>query len=226
MPSFKSAFISYQTTDKVAAGALKKELSRIGITSFLAHEDIEVSVEWRAKILAELATAELFICLLSENYLKSFWCVQESGIAASRDDLLVVPLSLDGTIPIGFLGYMQSAKVLRESIGLTDIAPALLKGKTTKGLTTLVELIGASYNYSNAESTFAVILPMLRELDPEQGKRLLELSHSNDQIHHAVRCAKNYVPETLEIFGHLITAEQRKFLVSTCNRFGAEITNV
>lgn len=225
MPSFKSAFISYQTIDKVAAGGLKKELSRIGITSFLAHEDIEVSEEWRTKILAELGIAELFICLLSENYLKSFWCIQESGIASFREDLLVVPLSLDGTIPMGFLGYMQSAKVYPEYIALTDIAPALLKGKTTKGLSTLIELIGASYNYWDAENNFAVILPVLHELDPEQGKRLLELSHSNNQIHHAGLCAKNYVPKTLKLFGHLISTEQRNFLVSTCNRYGAEITN-
>jgi hypothetical protein len=225
MPSFKSAFISYQTIDKAAAGGLKEELSRIGITSFLAHEDIEVSEEWRTRILAELAIAELFICLLSENYLKSSWCVQESGIAAFRKDLLVVPLSLDGTIPMGFLGYMQSARVYPAYIGLTDIAPALLKGKTTKGLSTLIELIGASYNYRDAEKNFAVIFPVLHELNLEQGKRLLELSHSNNQIHHAGLCAKNYVPKALALFGHLISVEQRKLLVSTCNRYGANIAD-
>ncbi len=223
MPSYKSAFISYQTDDKVAAGGLKKELSRIGITSFLAHEDIEVSEEWRSKILAELKNTELFICLLSKSYLKSAWCVQEAGIAAFRNDLLVVPLSLDGTIPMGFLGYIQSAKVAPEYVSLTDIAPALLKAKTAKGLSTLVELIGASYNYRNAEKSFAVIFPALNELAPEHGKRLLELSHSNDQIHHAGLCAKIYIPKAIEVFGHLISVEQRKYLVEICNRYGAGI---
>jgi hypothetical protein len=225
MDSFKSAFISYQTADKGIAGILKKELSRIGITSFLAHEDIDVSEEWRRKILTELEKTELFICLLSKNYLKSPWCVQESGIAVFRSGLLVVPLSLDGTIPMGFLGDIQSKKVQSEKIELTDVAPALLKAKTGKGLSTLIEIIGASYNYRGAESHFLVISPVLHELSPAQGKRLLELSYSNDQIHNAGLCARVYVPQALKLFGHLIPPDQRDFLVSTCKRYGAEGMN-
>ncbi len=223
MPFLKSAFISYQTTDKAIAGTLKNKLSRIGITSFLAHEDIHVSEEWRIKILTELANTELFICLLTKKYLESIWCIQESGIAAFRSDLLVVPLSIDGTIPMGLIDHIQSVKVRPEHIGLIDIAPALLKGKTEKGLSTLVELIGASYNYRDAEASFEKILPVLHELKPEQGRRLLELSHSNDQIHHAGLCAKEYVPEALKYFGHLISNEKREFLVSICKRYGVDI---
>lgn len=40
------AFISYQTADKQIAGRIKELLESIGITSFLAHEDIDVSEEW------------------------------------------------------------------------------------------------------------------------------------------------------------------------------------
>lgn len=223
MPSLNSAFISYQTNDKTIAGTLKKDLSLIGINSFLAHEDIEVSEEWRIKILTELANSELFICLLSKNYLKSAWCVQESGIAAFQPNLLVIPLSIDGTIPMGFISHIQSVKVQSESIGLIDIAPALLKDKTEKRLSTLVEIVGASYNYRGAETGFSIIFPILHELNQYQGKRLLELSYANDQIHHAGLCAKEYIPKTLELFGHLISDEQRQFLVHNCNNYGAKI---
>jgi len=223
MISLNSVFISYQTIDKMAAARLKNELSRIGITSFLAHEDIEVSEDWKTKILDELKDAELFVCLLSENYLKSHWCVQESGIAAFRSNLFVVPLSFDGTTPMGFLGSIQSVKVIPECISLTDIAPALLKGNTKKGLSTLVELIGASQNYRDAEANFAVIFPVLHQIDSEQGKRLLDISCSNCQIHDAVLCAKTYIPKAIEFFGHLISAEQREFLISTCKRYRAQM---
>lgn len=225
MPSFKSAFISYQTSDKLIAGSLKKVLSDIGINSFLAHEDIQVSEEWRTRIIKELSNTEIFICLLSKRYLESDWCIQESGIAAFRPDLLVIPLSLDGTIPTGFLRHIQSVKFQPEDINLTDIAPAFLKGKTEKGISTLINLIGSSYNYRDAEKNFSIILPILDELNEDQGKRLLELSCSNDQIYHAGLCAKEYLPKLLKNFGHLISDSQLNFLVSTCNRYGAEIVS-
>ena len=102
------AFISYQTKDKWVAGKLKKILGEYGIDTFLAHEDINVSEEWRVKILEELTKADIFICILSKNFLQSFWCLQESGIAAFRSDLTVIPISIDGTIPVGFIGNIQS----------------------------------------------------------------------------------------------------------------------
>ena len=76
------AFISYQTSEKHVAGAIQRVLDEVGIPGFLAHKDIEVSVEWRERILQELRQASLFISLLSERYFSSPWCVQESGIAA------------------------------------------------------------------------------------------------------------------------------------------------
>jgi adenine-specific DNA methylase len=40
----KEIFISYQTADKAVAGKIKKILSDYGMVSFLAHEDIEISI--------------------------------------------------------------------------------------------------------------------------------------------------------------------------------------
>ena len=82
------AFISYQTSDKVIAGRVKNVLLTVRIDSFLAHEDIHVSEEWRLKILEEISKADIFIPLLSKNYHESPWCVQEAGIAAFRNDII------------------------------------------------------------------------------------------------------------------------------------------
>ncbi len=48
------AFLSYQSADKEVAAKIKVILSQLGVESFLAHEDINVSEEWRLSILAEL----------------------------------------------------------------------------------------------------------------------------------------------------------------------------
>jgi TIR domain len=102
------AFLSYQTADKKAAGRLKNVFAQVGIKSFLAHEDIAVSQEWRLKILEEIAKVDLFVCLISKSYMKSPWCVQESGVAAFRSGIAIIPLSLDGTTPKGFIGGVLS----------------------------------------------------------------------------------------------------------------------
>jgi hypothetical protein len=67
----------------------------------MAHEHIEVSVEWRAEILRQLGLAVLFVPILSARYYSSIWCKQESGIAAFRG-MTIIPLSIDGALSQGF----------------------------------------------------------------------------------------------------------------------------
>ena len=62
------AFISYQTDDRLVAGKVKSLLLESGIRSFMAHEDVSVSEEWRLKILEEMGKAEIFVSLWSKNY--------------------------------------------------------------------------------------------------------------------------------------------------------------
>jgi TIR domain len=76
------AFLSYQTDERAIAARVSDLLSKFGITSFMAHEHIEVSVEWRIEILRQLGFADLFVPILSAKYYSSIWCKQESGIAA------------------------------------------------------------------------------------------------------------------------------------------------
>lgn len=48
------AFMSYQTEDRGVAAAVAELLKELSIDSFMAHEDIEVSEEWRLSILKQL----------------------------------------------------------------------------------------------------------------------------------------------------------------------------
>src|SRR5579864_2996723 len=104
------AFLSYQTADKAVAGRLRQVLERLAIPSFLAHDDIEVSAEWRAEILKKIRKTDIFIPILSQNFYRSVWCQQESGIAALRK-MTIIPLSIDGSVPQGFLSPFQSTKL-------------------------------------------------------------------------------------------------------------------
>jgi hypothetical protein len=213
------AFLSYQTADKRTAGRLKRVLADIGVKSFLAHEDIDVSEEWRLKILEEIRKADVFICLLSKKYLKSSWCVQESGIAASLTGVPVIPLSLDGTKPKGFISHIQSVTVDPDDISLDTLMPALLKHDFPLAIGILIDRVAKAGNFRGAEAEFEEILPHVPRMNDEQIRELLEGAAANDQVHHARLCAHEYIPPLLKSHGRLLKKKTLTFLKKICAQY-------
>jgi hypothetical protein len=210
----KNAFLSYQTKDKITAALVSKLLADFEIASFMAHEHIEVSAEWRLEILRQLSIADLFVPILSVNYYGSIWCKQESGIAAFRG-IPVIPLSIDGAIPEGFLGHIQSAKIDPNAPVREDLLPGLAKFDVSGLIDALVKIIAESVNYRNAESNFELVLPYLWSANAEQIVELLRVSTENDQICNADLCIRKYLPPLLASHGHLLSPEIRKTLTGT-----------
>lgn len=204
------AFLSYATTDKLVAGAVAKALRALGIRTFLAHDDIEVSHEWRTKLLEELRIVDLFVPLLSSNYFSSVWCVQESGIAAARSDVTIIPLSLDGTIPQGFLAAIQSTKIdPTRYIDPASFLPGLMRRDESFAIDAMINVVAQAGSYRGAEHNFEQLLPHLPKANDGQIVRLLRVSAENDQVHHAGLCAKNYLPPLMKSHGHLLDDETR-----------------
>jgi hypothetical protein len=115
------AFMSYQTDERAVAALVSNLLVDVGVASFMAHDHIEVSAEWRNEILRQLASADLFVPILSAKYYTSIWCKQESGIAAFRN-MTIIPLSIDGAIPQGFLDHIHFANLNRRFFDPTIIS--------------------------------------------------------------------------------------------------------
>src|ERR1700730_11751287 len=109
-----SAFVSYSHVDRAYGAQAKKVLAEFNIEAFLAHDDLEVSEEWRKRILIELRQCDFFVPLLSQNFLSSKWAPQEAGFIISRADVVIAPLSIDGTTPFGFLSHLQSRRIPNE----------------------------------------------------------------------------------------------------------------
>ncbi len=59
------AFISYQTEDRFVAGKICTLLGEFGVNTFMAHDNIEVSEEWRLEILKQLEEYSVFVAVLS-----------------------------------------------------------------------------------------------------------------------------------------------------------------
>ena len=118
------AFMSYQAANRAVAGRVSDLLASLGIQAFMAHEHIEVSVQWRDEILRQIGLANLFVPILSQNYYASIWCKQESGIAAFRR-ITVIPLSIDGSTPQGATSNFQSTIIDPNAPVYANILPGL-----------------------------------------------------------------------------------------------------
>jgi hypothetical protein len=216
------AFISYQTFDKSIAGRIKEILAEFDIGAFLAHEDLEVSAEWRNEILENLKKTSLFICILSKNYLQSSFCMQESGIAVISD-MTIIPFSLDETTSPGFSSIYQSKRVTYERLTIRDIIPGLVKWDKNEGIRIIIELIGNSGSFRNAELNFQYILPFIDDLNENQAERLFDLIDYNGQVKGAHLCLSDYIPRVLRKHGDVLTKGKYLKMKKLCEEHGGVI---
>lgn len=100
-------FLSYSNIDRRIAGLLKQYLETYsGFNAFLAHSDINVSNNWRIKIIDSLNTTDVFIPLLTSSSKHSVFVNQEIGIAYALKKI-ILPIKID-TNPFGFIESLQA----------------------------------------------------------------------------------------------------------------------
>jgi len=109
------AFLSYSHNDKVLAGKIASLLAEKGVNVFLAHEDIEISEEWREEIFRHLKRCNALIALLTPSFERSVWSNQEAGYMLGKAGT-VIPLIAEETDikKFGFLEALQGVR-LREA---------------------------------------------------------------------------------------------------------------
>ncbi len=104
-PRMLRLFLSHVSKHKVAVSKLKFQLGKFGIDSFVAHEDIEPSLEWQHEIELALRSMHVLVALLTPDFHHSKWTDQEVGVALGKGTL-VIPVRL-GLDPYGFIGKFQ-----------------------------------------------------------------------------------------------------------------------
>lgn len=121
------AFISHLASSKKKIAVLKSNLEQWGISSFVAHEDIEPSREWMAEIEKALASMDVLVAVVEPDFSKSKWTDQEVGYALGRN-IDIIPLRV-GVDPYGFMGKFQGiqAKNRVPSEVAKDIVKVIIK---------------------------------------------------------------------------------------------------
>lgn len=101
--------MSHLARNRAKVGSLKVALEGWGISSFIAHQDIEPSKQWQTEIEAGLASMDVLVALIEPGFRESAWTDQEVGYALGRG-IDVVPL-LVGQDPHGFIAKIQGIPI-------------------------------------------------------------------------------------------------------------------
>lgn len=181
-PDTVLVFISHSHNDRQTAMSIKRELEKLGIESFVAHEDIEPMKEWRVEIERALQSMDLLIALLSDNFSYSNWTDQEVGAAIGRQ-VPIIPVRM-GRDPYGFMDKYQA---IRGSDGNRAIAEKTfqhvfdrdeLRSKATDAFT----LALATATSFDEARRLAPYLPKIQTLSVEQEASLIDAVNGNNQI--------------------------------------------
>ncbi len=121
----REIFLSYSHKDRALARRIKRKLSSLGWSAFLAHEDIRVSEVWRNKILEHLESCSALMVVVTRNATNSPWVNQEIGIVMGKGKPIAPLVFGRHTNLVSFLEMLQCEYASRTAISKEDVRSAL-----------------------------------------------------------------------------------------------------
>lgn len=207
-----NAFISYSHMDRECGARVKSVLGEVGIQAFLAHDDLQVSDEWRNRILQELRCCDLFVPLLSEHFVASEWAPQEVGIIVSRPEVVIAPLSIDGTRSFGFVGHLQSPRIPKEGVTRALLVEPLAGRMPRRILPGLIRIAAKAGSFRSAEDLMRPLVPHFSTFTPDEAQAFADAAVANGQIWSAALCHEEYLPAFIRIQGSNIRSDTLRAL--------------
>lgn len=192
-------FISYSTIDRAVAAQVKAVLARAGLSVFMAHDDLQVSEEWKSRILEELAACDMFVALLSTSFRASDWAPQELGYIVSRSSVAIVPLSIDGTTLFGFISHIQGRSIPATGPDENLLVYPLVPRFPRLMLPVLIRRAADAGSYRGAEALMRPLVPFFGLLNDQEANALAAAAVENGQIWSAGLCRAEYLPRFLEM---------------------------
>jgi len=108
-------FLSHKSEVNKETAELKQYLSLFGISCFVAHKDINPTIEWQDEIINALTTMDAFVALMTDGFHDSEWTDQEVGFALARGTSIIA-IQL-GKTPYGFIGKFQALSSIWSTVG-------------------------------------------------------------------------------------------------------------
>ena len=114
-------FISHISKDKLNATRLRDCLRPYHVSGFVAHQDIQPTLEWQREIERALSHMDAFIAIHTTGFSQSVWTQQEIGFAVARG-VKIISLKMPED-PTGFISKQQALPRLNRTA--EDIAKEL-----------------------------------------------------------------------------------------------------
>jgi hypothetical protein len=188
-------FTSHLAIHRKFAGELQEQLAKLGISAFVAHNDIEPTSEWQTEIENALATCDSLVALLHSDFHKSNWTDQEIGFAMGRGiPIFAVRVGQD---PYGFIGRFQAFQGAgKAAYALSyELFNAYRKHKQTQAMMPeiCITLLENSRNFDQARARTG-FLEELESWKPSFTSRLRAAVKNNNQVNGSWG-----VPDRLEV---------------------------
>ena len=211
-------FISHTAKWKADAEKLKKVLQRYGIASFVAHADVDPTLQWLQEIEKALRSMDLIVPFMTSDFRESKWTDQEVGAAVGRD-IPVFPVKIECD-PHGFMEKIQAIVV--GDGDLNCVANTIVKGllindavshNGKSAVDTVLVAMNNAYSFDQG-NLLATLLPHISALSSQQEESLVFAHNENSQISGSYGFRDHIVSELKRITGHIYVKEAGNLILS------------
>ena len=211
--------------DKLFGGTVKQCLEKLGFSCFLAHEDLQVSEEWKERIIEELKRVDVFVIVLSKAFKASDWCSQEIGYIVSRKDVLIVPLSVDGTTPYGFISHLQGQNVKETSSIQAVLEGALFRKRPRLMISRQIGKMRTVGSFRGAEAVVEPLVAHFARFTDEEVSDFVDAAVSNSEVWDSSGCRVDFIPAFVIANQHRIAFSERDRLLEVIEELPFAPTN-
>jgi hypothetical protein len=179
-------------------GQLKYFLGLLGISSFVAHEDIEPSAEWQREIVKAIRTMHAMAALLTPDFHDSNWTDHEVGMALGRD-VPVISVRL-GATPYGFMSANQAMPATFTDIRemAKDLAIILAKHAKTRDLMAEASVVALETStVYTASIDLTDVIEIVPTFSENQLSRIEAAARDNAYVSSAFRNVPTRLQETV-----------------------------
>jgi hypothetical protein len=176
-------FISHLTSHREQAAHIQTAMQKFGMSGFVAHNDINPTLEWQIEIETALSTCDVLVALIHPGFVDSKWCDQEIGFALGRG--IPVFTVRCGADPHGFASRFQAFNgngktplQISEELFEASVTHKKLQAKMAD---ILIDLFVNSGNFNAAKSRVSY-LERLKVWDPSYSVRITKAVKNNSQI--------------------------------------------
>ena len=194
-------FICHSSKDQECVKKLSTNLEIYYSLNVFSSDELKGGEGYPLQLITAIKKYDMFVVLLSKNFHNAEFTEQEVGIALAQNKP-VLPLTIDGTIPFGYIKTTQAVTVDSNF----DSLPNMLKISTaiydlfyinkSEKINAIISNLEKAYSYSNKNS-----LARMLEVDGEYAEhQLLKLKRvlDNGELEET-RVAKDRIKAILEL---------------------------